>query len=35
MRDWLRWIDEVPSMAIRVPSFRNVLLSHFQKKSPE
>ncbi len=35
MRAWLRWIDEVPSMAIRVPSFRNVFLSHFQKKSPE
>jgi glutathione S-transferase len=29
MRAWLRFIDEVPSMAIRVPSFQNVFLERF------
>ena len=33
MRAWLCFIDEVPSMAIRVPSFRNVFLPHFQAMS--
>jgi glutathione S-transferase len=30
MRAWLRFIDEVPSMAIRVPSFQKVLVSRFK-----
>jgi glutathione S-transferase len=30
MRAWLRYIDEVPSMAIRVPSFQRVLISRFK-----
>jgi len=34
MRVWLRFIDEVPSMAIRVPTFHNVLLPRFQKMTP-
>ena len=29
MRAWLRFIDEVPSMAIRVPSFQNRFLERF------
>ncbi|MDH3739153.1 MAG: glutathione S-transferase family protein [Alphaproteobacteria bacterium] len=33
MRAWLRFIDEVPSMAIRVPSFQNVFLPRFQAMS--
>ena len=33
MRAWLCFIDEVPSMAIRVPSFRKVFLPHFQAMS--
>ncbi len=35
MRAWLCFIDEVPSMAIRVPSFRNVFLPHFQAMSAQ
>ncbi|MGE0797940.1 MAG: glutathione S-transferase family protein [Lautropia sp.] len=35
MRAWLRFIDEVPSMAIRVPSFQNVFLPAFQSMSEE
>lgn len=31
MRVWLRYIDEVPSMAIRVPTFQNVILPRFQR----
>lgn len=34
MRAWLRWIDEVPSMAVRVPSFQKVFLPAFQAMSP-
>jgi len=30
MRAWLRFIDEVPSMAVRVPSFNKVLLPGYQ-----
>jgi glutathione S-transferase len=30
MRAWLRFIDEVPSMAVRVPSFQNVFLPAFR-----
>ena len=33
MRAWLCFIDEVPSMAVRVPSFRKVFLPHFQAMS--
>jgi glutathione S-transferase len=33
MRVWLRYNDEVPSMAIRVPTFQNVILPRFQKMS--
>ncbi len=33
MRAWLRFIDEVPSMAIRVPSFQNVFLERFKAMS--
>lgn len=35
MRAWLRFIDEVPSMAIRVPTFQNVLLDRFKAMSEE
>jgi glutathione S-transferase len=35
MRAWLRFIDEVPSMAVRVPSFNSVLLPGYQAMSPE
>ena len=35
MRAWLRFIDEVPSMAIRVPSFQNVFLPRFLAMSDE
>jgi len=31
MRGWLRYLDEVPSMAIRVPTFQNILLPRYQK----
>jgi len=31
MRAWLRYIDEVPSMAIRVPTFQNLILPSYQK----
>lgn len=33
MRAWLRFIDEVPSMAIRVPTFQNVLIERFKAMS--
>ena len=35
MRAWLRFIDEVPSMAVRVPSFQNVFLPRFKAMSEE
>lgn len=35
MRAWLRYIDEVPSMAIRVPTFQNVLIDRFRNMSEE
>jgi glutathione S-transferase len=35
MRAWLRFIDEVPSMAVRVPSFQNVFLDRFKAMSDE
>jgi glutathione S-transferase len=33
MRAWLRYIDEVPSMAVRVPSFNNVFLPFYRSMS--
>ena len=33
MRAWLRFIDEVPSMAVRVPSFQNKFLDRFKAMS--
>lgn len=33
MRAWLRFIDEVPSMAVRVPTFNRILLHSYQKMS--
>ncbi|MGD9538916.1 MAG: glutathione S-transferase family protein [Alphaproteobacteria bacterium] len=33
MRVWLRYNDEVPSMAIRVPTFQHVILPRYQKMS--
>ena len=35
MRGWLRYIDEVPSMAIRVPTFQKIHLPRFQKMTEE
>ena len=35
MRAWLRFIDEVPSMAVRVPSFNKVLLPGYRAMSAE
>lgn len=35
MRAWLRYIDEVPSMSVRVPSFQNVLLPGYQAMDRE
>ena len=33
MRAWLRYIDEVPSMAVRVPTFNKVIISAYQEMS--
>lgn len=35
MRAWLRFIDEVPSMAIRVPTFQNLVLPSYQRLSKD
>lgn len=35
MRAWLRFIDEVPSMAVRVPSFQDKFLARFKAMSEE
>jgi glutathione S-transferase len=35
MRAWLRYVDEVPSMAIRVPSFQKWFLPKFQRMSAD
>jgi glutathione S-transferase len=35
MRAWLRYIDEVPTPAIRVPSLNMTLLAHFARLSEE
>lgn len=35
MRAWLRYIDEVPSMAVRVPTFQNLLIDRFKAMSDD
>ena len=35
MRAWLRYIDEVPSMAVRVPTFQNLLMDRFKEMSDD
>ena len=35
MREWLRFFEEVPAPAVRVPSYNRVFLQHFQKMSDE
>jgi glutathione S-transferase len=35
MRAWLRYIDEVPSMAVRVPTFQDVLIDRFRTMSED
>lgn len=35
MREWLRFFEEVPAPAVRVPSYNRVFLRHFQAMSDE
>ena len=35
MREWMRFSEEVPAPAIRVPSYNRVFLRHFQKMTEE
>lgn len=35
MREWLRFFEEVPAPAVRVPSYNKVFLRHFQAMSDE
>jgi len=35
MRAWLRYIDEEPSMAVRVPTFQDLLIERFKAMSEE
>jgi glutathione S-transferase len=35
MRAWLRFIDEVPSMAVRVPTFQSLVLPAYQRLSKD
>lgn len=35
MRAWLRYIDEVPSMAIRVPTFQKLMLPRYQEMTED
>ena len=35
MREWLRFFEEVPTPAIRVPSYNRVFLRHFQQMTDE
>lgn len=35
MRAWLRYLDEVPSMAIRVPTFQKIHLPRYQKMTED
>lgn len=35
MREWLRFFEEVPAPAVRVPSYNRVFLRHFQEMTDE
>ncbi len=35
MREWMRFFEEVPAPAVRVPSYNQVFLRHFQKMTDE
>ena len=35
MREWLRFFEEVPTPAVRIPSYNRVFLRHFQSMSEE
>jgi len=35
MREWLRFFEEVPTPAVRIPSYNQVFLRHFQKMTEE
>lgn len=35
MREWMRFSEEVPAPAVRVPSYNKVFLRHFQKMTEE
>ena len=35
MREWMRFFEEVPAPAVRVPSYNRVFLRHFQSMSDE
>ncbi len=35
MREWMRFIEEVPTPAVRVPSFNKVFVRHYQSLSEE
>jgi glutathione S-transferase len=35
MREWMRFFEEVPAPAVRVPSYNRVFLRHFQKMTDE
>lgn len=35
MREWMRFFEEVPAPAVRVPSYNRVFLRHFQEMSEE
>lgn len=35
MREWMRFFEEVPAPAVRVPSYNRVFLRHFQKMTEE
>lgn len=35
MREWMRFFEEVPAPAVRVPSYNRVFLQHFQKMTDE
>lgn len=35
MREWLRFFEEVPTPAVRIPSYTRVFLRHFQSMSEE
>lgn len=34
-REWLRFIEEVPTVAVRIPSFRQVLLDRMARLTPQ